>query len=57
MFDDFDTGISVEEISGYDAYEAFRNFYQEDFEDYCDELEREKRLRSTFVSRDFYDEI
>ena len=40
MFDDFDMGISVEEISGYDVYEAFENFYGEGFEDYCDSLER-----------------
>jgi hypothetical protein len=57
MFDDFDMGISVEEISGYDAYEAFENFYGEGFEDYCDSLEREQKLRSSFISKDFYDEI
>lgn len=57
MFDDFDMGISVEEISGYDAYEAFENFYGESFEDYCDSLEREQKLRSSFISKDFYDEI
>lgn len=57
MFDDFDMGISAEEISGYDAYEAFEHFYGEDFEDYCDSLEREQKLRSSFISKDFYDEI
>ena len=57
MFDDFDMGISMEEISGYDAYEAFENFYGEGFEDYCAELEREQKLRNTFISSDFYDEI
>ena len=57
MFDDFDLQVDVEEISGYDDEAAFATWYQEDFHDYCDEVQR--RSRSSYYSkndRDF-DEI
>lgn len=37
MFDDFDLRTNVEEISGYDAEEAFFDWYQEEFSDYLED--------------------
>lgn len=57
MFDDFDMRVCAEELTGYDAEEAFCSFYGVSFEDYCDELEREKRVDKEFLDKDFYDKV
>lgn len=52
MFDDFDLNVNCEE-----GYEAFRDWYGESFESYCDELEKTSKIQNSYKNYDDYDEI
>ena len=57
MFDDFDLKVNCEERVQYSDEEAFSIWYGESFEDYCDEIEKEKKVINSYKKMDDYDEI